>query len=242
MQPPSRQTEESLTTDPSTTEPEPQPVFIIDWDGVCQTAVWPEWGDWLPGAVDSLKELTTHGQVRIFSSRLNPYKYGEDGVELRSEKEVNQDVSDMRMLLNLAGLEDVVIHATPGKPSGSFYLDDRAVEFDGNWPKAVERMTTPRNPGSERFHNLLKEAGLLHDKKQQDYGREHDPFANVRAATDWGMSSWVGACLRMSDKMRRLQAFARSGDLQNESALDSLMDIAVYALIAYVLMEEEVQA
>jgi hypothetical protein len=96
-----------------------------------------------------------------------------------------------------------------------------------------------RHPNSARFHELLAEAGELHDRKQEDYGSVGDPFANVRSSADWGVPSWVGALIRASDKIRRLQSFARKGVLANESARDSMMDLAVYALIAVVLYEQE---
>jgi hypothetical protein len=97
-----------------------------------------------------------------------------------------------------------------------------------------------RHPNSARFHELLGEIGALHDRKQQDYGRGDDPFANVRASTEWGVPAWVGAMVRLNDKVRRLQNLATKGRLANESAIDSLQDIAVYALIALVLYEQEV--
>lgn len=93
--------------------------------------------------------------------------------------------------------------------------------------------------GSARFHELLKEMGELHDKKQRDYGTDLDPFANVRASEEFGVASWVGALVRLNDKIVRLKQFARRGDLANESAEDSMRDIAVYALIALCLYEEE---
>ena len=93
--------------------------------------------------------------------------------------------------------------------------------------------------GSARFHELLAEIGQLHDKKQQDYGRSEHPFANVEASTEWGVKPWVGAMVRLNDKVRRLQRFAATGQLSNEGAYDSLKDIAVYALIAHVLLEGE---
>jgi hypothetical protein len=98
--------------------------------------------------------------------------------------------------------------------------------------------TRPIHPLSARFHELLHEAGALHDKKQEDYGRDNDPFANVRASSNWGVPPWVGAMIRGNDKVNRLQTFAQKKELKNESARDSLMDLAVYALIAIVLMEE----
>ena len=96
-----------------------------------------------------------------------------------------------------------------------------------------------RHPGSDRFHELVQLASELHDRKQADYGSGGDPFANVRASSEWGIPPWVGALVRLNDKVTRLKSFARKGFLSNESAYDSLQDIAVYALIAYVLLEEE---
>lgn len=93
--------------------------------------------------------------------------------------------------------------------------------------------------GDPRFHALLKEIGDLHDRKQADYGREDDPFANVRASSDWGVASWVGALIRGTDKIKRLQKAARGSTMANESVEDSMMDLAVYALISLILYREE---
>lgn len=92
---------------------------------------------------------------------------------------------------------------------------------------------------NNRFNEVLKELGELHDKKQKDYGREEDPFANVRASTDWGVKPWVGALIRASDKIKRLQQFVRAGSLENESVEDSFKDLAVYVIIGLLLWEEE---
>jgi len=96
------------------------------------------------------------------------------------------------------------------------------------------------HPNSARFHAILKELGELHDKKQADYGRGDDPFANVRATEEWGQPAWVGAMIRLHDKVRRLQKVAQGGKLANESAWDSFLDIAVYSVIAAVLYEEDI--
>ena len=93
--------------------------------------------------------------------------------------------------------------------------------------------------GGTRFHEILRELGELHDKKQADYGRDSDSFANVRASEEWGVPAWIGAMVRATDKVRRLQRFAQRGTLLNEGAADSLRDLAVYAVIALVLLEEE---
>jgi hypothetical protein len=93
-------------------------------------------------------------------------------------------------------------------------------------------------PGDPRFHALLAEIATLHDKKQQDYGTNGDPLANIRGSEQWGIPSWVGAMVRANDKVKRLQKLAKEGGLANESARDSFMDLAVYALLALILFEE----
>jgi len=96
-----------------------------------------------------------------------------------------------------------------------------------------------RHPLSERFHEILAELGRLHDAKQADYGRDDDPFANVRGADEWDVPGWVGAMIRATDKVRRLQTLRWRGVLRNESAIDAFNDLAVYAVIGRVLFETE---
>lgn len=84
----------------------------------------------------------------------------------------------------------------------------------------------------------------MHDQKQGDYGKGDDPFANVRKSADMGIPGWCGAVLRMNDKQVRLQKAVLdtitegAPNLKNEGVKDTLMDMAVYALIAYVLFED----
>jgi hypothetical protein len=89
------------------------------------------------------------------------------------------------------------------------------------------------------LEKVLLEVKEMHDKKQADYGRENDPFANVRSSTEWGVAAWVGALIRGTDKIKRLQKAARGGKLRNESIEDSLIDLIVYAIIALILWREE---
>lgn len=103
------------------------------------------------------------------------------------------------------------------------------------------KMPPARHPQSQRFHDILDQCKALHDKKQQDYGRDSDPFANVRGSTEWGMEAWVGSMIRAHDKIRRLQQYARKGYLANEGVADAFMDLINYAGIAMVLWEEEMR-
>lgn len=96
-----------------------------------------------------------------------------------------------------------------------------------------------RHPASQRFHDLLKEIGELHDRKQADYGTHDNPFANLEASTEWGVRPFVATLVRMADKFRRLATYVLTGKLANEGVIDSLKDIAVYAIADIILFEKE---
>jgi hypothetical protein len=105
-------------------------------------------------------------------------------------------------------------------------------------------MTAERHPNSARFHEYLATIGDMHDLKQQDYGRDDDPFANVREIEKMGIPAWVGTVIRNNDKQVRLQKAVRdtmltgAPQLSNEGVRDTLVDMAVYAVIGLVLFEE----
>lgn len=98
--------------------------------------------------------------------------------------------------------------------------------------------TEYRNRGG-KFATILRELQAMHDRKQADYGSDEDPFANIRASREFGLKPWVGAMLRANDKVKRLQSAARGSELKNEGIEDSLIDIAVYTIIALSLFREE---
>ena len=72
----------------------------------------------------------------------------------------------------------------------------------------------------------------IHARKGKDYGTDEDDRANLRASEAFGIPAWVGTLIRADDKIRRLQAFAQRGRLENESVEDSLLDLATYAVLA----------
>lgn len=103
-----------------------------------------------------------------------------------------------------------------------------------------------RHPSSQAFHDRMDSLKDLHDRKQADYGSDDDPFANIReGARELGLPAWVGAVIRMNDKIRRLNKAAKqyieTGEitLANEGILDSFDDLAVYSGIGAVVFEEE---
>ena len=94
---------------------------------------------------------------------------------------------------------------------------------------------------SEDFRKALDDMWALHQLKNKDYGAQEDPYRNVRGGADWGVDPWVSALIRGGDKLKRLQKYAQTKELANEGAEDSLIDLAVYAVIALVLWREQHQ-
>jgi hypothetical protein len=86
---------------------------------------------------------------------------------------------------------------------------------------------------------LLKE---IHRKKSSDYGCPSgtDPLANIRNGARFvGIPAWKGAMVRLSDKVTRLATYNVTGQLENESLADNLIDLASYSLLALLLHQEE---
>ncbi len=109
---------------------------------------------------------------------------------------------------------------------------------DAQYPGAIT-LVDEDAPTKTPFLQVIEEIVAMHYKKQADYGRTGDPFANVRASADFGIPPWVGCMVRANDKMKRLQKAASGDVLVNEPVEDSLLDLAVYSIIGLVLFRED---
>lgn len=78
-------------------------------------------------------------------------------------------------------------------------------------------------------------------KKNGDYATDADPFKNFRASEVFGIDSNDAIIVRMSDKLMRVSNVIRNGEakVQDESVLDTLMDLSNYALILATKWENE---
>ncbi len=97
-------------------------------------------------------------------------------------------------------------------------------------------MPTVRNP---RFNALLKEIQQLHDAKSCDYSKDGDPLSNFRRSKAFGVDPFKGILIRLSDKWSRIEELSAGKKAQNESLRDSLIDNAVYSLLAVILLDEQ---
>jgi len=93
--------------------------------------------------------------------------------------------------------------------------------------------------GYAPYLRKLDEMRQMHIAKAHDYGTDQDPLSNLRASAQFGVEPWVGAVIRMNDKVTRIASLCQKGTLKNESVEDSLLDIAAYALLALVLLDEK---
>jgi hypothetical protein len=93
-----------------------------------------------------------------------------------------------------------------------------------------------RNP---RFDELIDEIKTLHEKKNHDYSRDSDPLSNLRSAQRLGVDPVKGVLIRLSDKWSRLEQLSSGKVPKNESMRDTLIDTAVYSLLAVLLLDEQ---
>jgi hypothetical protein len=93
--------------------------------------------------------------------------------------------------------------------------------------------------GDPRFYRLLEEIAELHSRKNHDYAKTDEPLSNFNKSRALGIEPWRGVLVRMSDKWSRIEQLAGGKTAKNESLRDSLVDLAVYALIDVLLLEDE---
>ena len=83
------------------------------------------------------------------------------------------------------------------------------------------------------FEDITIAMRNLYEKKNMDYG---DSFA--KSFQEWGLSM---ACIRLDDKLNRLKSFAKKQDMQvtDESVIDTLTDLANYAIMTIMELKEK---
>lgn len=96
---------------------------------------------------------------------------------------------------------------------------------------------------SKRFFELMELMEDIHARKNAGYSGEDsaDPWANFRMSELLGITPLEGCLVRMGDKYVRSCNLLRDPDNNqvSENITDTLIDLAVYSLIAICLYEED---
>ena len=93
-----------------------------------------------------------------------------------------------------------------------------------------------RNPA---FSALIEEIKQLHESKNSDYAADADPLSNLRKCEAFGVPAFTGVLVRLTDKWSRIEQLAGGKTPKHESLRDSLIDNAVYSLLAVILLDEQ---
>lgn len=94
--------------------------------------------------------------------------------------------------------------------------------------------------GHPMFNQLLVQISKLHAKKNSDYAGD-DPLSNFMECEKIGIPAWKGIWVRLTDKYSRAKNLIVNENkkrVKDESLEDTLQDLAVYSLLAIILLRE----
>lgn len=89
------------------------------------------------------------------------------------------------------------------------------------------------------WEKVLSELDRLHTAKGADYGTSNDRYRNLRAGEPYNVPAWLHAHIMCQHKANRVQSYVENHHLENEGVRESLIDLAVYAIAAVVLFDED---
>lgn len=133
--------------------------IAIDFDGTLVRKAWPDIGEWMPGAIDAMKELRKAGHhPYLYTARLAPT--WPDGSR-RSLSDVLQDEDRVRRLMDASGLAWMDVWTGEGKPHWDLLVDDKALWYPGrpgSWKKLVPAILK-RVGDEDSFESIMAHAG-----------------------------------------------------------------------------------
>lgn len=116
-----------------------------------------------------------------------------------------------------------------------------ADEIVKGWKETMELVKAGKFHGHPMFYELLQKMAETHSAKNHDYSGD-DPLANFRECEAFNVSAFKGILVRLTDKYSRIKNLAAregfEGDVKDEKIEDTLLDNAVYSLLAIIVLRE----
>lgn len=117
------------------------------------------------------------------------------------------------------------------------------VEFDRERErifKGIDNECAKKSRDKTEFEQILDEMLELHHRKMGDYARPEDPYLNFRKNSGvWGTLDYLEPLKRATEKMIRISELTQKNkEPNNESIDDSILDIAILAVISLAIRRE----
>lgn len=108
----------------------------------------------------------------------------------------------------------------------------------------VQKVQALTLDSQDPFERAVIDLVEMNRRKRADYATDDDVFSNFRSTSDWaGFDyAWESALFNCAQKLERVKSLRENGRLEepaNEAVLDTVLDNAVYGIIAYALALEE---
>lgn len=110
------------------------PTCVVDFDNtICEWGKYPDPGLPIPGVKKALQELKNMGfEILILSSRTSD-EMSKYPIDKEMQKRLMEEYLDEHEIPY-----DVVLKSD--KPVAMYYIDDRALEFHGDWEEVLEKI------------------------------------------------------------------------------------------------------
>jgi len=89
-----------------------------------------------------------------------------------------------------------------------------------------------------KFEDVLDQMLAIHKTKDADYSGGNESFSNFKESERIGVNDWKGAFIRLQDKYSRCCNLIKKKEahaVKTETLDDTLIDLANYAIIVYIL-------
>ena len=119
-------------------------------------------------------------------------------------------------------------------------------KYISKWIRSMSEATRPHRDDLQLATSVIQHAGSTAIKiLQKEYSYNHEEMVSLlcKKQHDYGHNNitnfgTVGVAIRVCDKIARIENLKKTGSPNNESLVDSYIDIVGYAMIATMLDEE----